>query len=128
MKGNQAHASAPIVLPDSLKVIKPKRVAIVGVTTTLSLAGTYAYLQNVWWKDQQSSFKIDHDMDYRYAKNMDKAAHFIGGAISAELFGVAFEWSGVQRKNALLYGGIASTALQAFIEVKDATIKPKLQS
>jgi len=59
-------------------------------------------------------------MDYRYAKNMDKAAHFIGGAMSAELFGVAFEWSGVKRKNALFYGGIASTAIQAFIEVKDA--------
>ena len=97
-----ANASNPILLPDSLKQIKPKRVAIVSGTTTLALVGTYAYLQNVWWKDQQSSFKIDRDMDYRYAKNMDKAAHFIGGAMSAELFGVAFEWAGVKRKNALL--------------------------
>lgn len=116
----KVHASNPIVLPDSLKEIKPKRVAVVAGTTTLALAGTYAYLQNVWWKDQQSSFKIDHDMDYRYAKNMDKAAHFIGGAMSADLFGVAFEWAGVKRKNALLYGGIAGTAIQVFIEVKDA--------
>jgi hypothetical protein len=120
MNATLANASNPILLPDSLKQIKPKRVAIVSGTTTLALVGTYAYLQNVWWKDQQSSFKIDRDMDYRYAKNMDKAAHFIGGAMSAELFGVAFEWSGVKRKNALLYGGIASTAIQAFIEVKDA--------
>lgn len=120
MTTSKVHASNPIVLPDSLKEVKPKRVAVVAGTTTLALAGTYAYLQNVWWKDQQSSFKIDHDMDYRYAKNMDKAAHFIGGAMSADLFGVAFEWAGVKRKNALLYGGIAGTAIQAFIEVKDA--------
>jgi hypothetical protein len=120
MTTSKVHASNPIVLPDSLKEVKPKRVAVVAGTTTLALAGTYAYLQNVWWKDQQSSFKIDHDMDYRYAKNMDKAAHFIGGAMSADLFGVAFEWAGVKRKNALLFGGIAGTAIQAFIEVKDA--------
>ncbi len=120
MTTSKVHASNPIVLPDSLKEVKPKRVAVVAGTTTLALAGTYAYLQNVWWKDQQSSFKIDHYMDYRYAKNMDKAAHFIGGAMSADLFGVAFEWAGVKRKNALLYGGIAGTAIQAFIEVKDA--------
>lgn len=120
MTTSKVRASNPIVLPDSLKEVKPKRVAVVAGTTTLALAGTYAYLQNVWWKDQQSSFKIDHYMDYRYAKNMDKAAHFIGGAMSADLFGVAFEWAGVKRKNALLYGGIAGTAIQAFIEVKDA--------
>ena len=120
LNSNITWATTPIILADSNKVIKPVRVAIVAGTTALALGGTYIYLQNVWWKTQQSSFKIDHDMDYRYAKNMDKAAHFIGGAMAAELFGVAFEWAGLKRSKSLLYGAAASTAIQAIIEVKDA--------
>lgn len=83
------------------------------------LAASYIYVQNVWWADQKTSFHIDHDMDYRYAKNMDKVGHFIGGSMSAELFKAGFYWAGMNAKSSYLYAGALGSLMQGIIELKD---------
>ena len=40
-------------------------------------AGTYYYLENTWWKDQSKEFHFDNGADLLYAKNIDKAGHFM---------------------------------------------------
>lgn len=104
---------------DTVLQVKTGRVLLLSGAASLTMVGTYLYLQNVWWSDQKSSFKFDHDMDYRYAKNMDKAAHFIGGCLSADLFSEGFMWTGLPERKSLFWGGVAGTAIQGMIEVKD---------
>lgn len=105
---------------DTTRRIHTGRVWLLAGAASLTMAGTYAYLQNVWWSDQKSTFKFDHDMDYRYAKNMDKAGHFIGGCVTADLFSEGFTWAGLPERKSLLWGGVAGVVIQGMIEVKDA--------
>ncbi|MCU0423713.1 MAG: YfiM family protein [Bacteroidia bacterium] len=104
---------------DTTKVNKTRLYMVAGATT-LTLAGTYYYLQNVWWNEDKTSFKIDWDMDYRYARNLDKTGHFFGGMITAELFDAAFIWAGVPKKRSIWYAAAAGNVIQTFIELKDA--------
>ncbi len=104
--------------PDPSSVNK-RKLAIIGGVTAVGLLSTYIYIQEVWWKDQQTSFHIDHDKDYVYAKNMDKAAHFIGGVMTAQVMKASFYWAGMKPIPAYLYAGAMGTALQLIIEVKD---------
>ncbi len=103
-------------------VTQPNRTRLYALagTSAAVMAGTYYYLQTVWWKENQTQFKFDKDMDYRYAKNLDKAGHFLGGEVTAQLFKMGYKWAGVNQSKALLYAGITGTAIQAIIEVKDA--------
>lgn len=99
--------------------IDPLRVGLVAGTSSGALVGVYIYMQNVWWSNQHNKFTIDHDQDYKYAKNMDKMGHFIGGSVTAELFGEAFQWAGMKKSNSYLYGGLIGVAIQGVIEIKD---------
>jgi hypothetical protein len=76
-------------------------------------------VQTVWWKEQSTSFHVDHYADYKYAKNMDKAAHFIGGVMSAQFFKSGFYWSGMKPVPAYLYAGALGSTMQIIIELKD---------
>lgn len=97
-----------------------KRLLMVAGATSLTVIGPYYYLQNVWWKDQKTDFKIDHDQDYKYARNLDKAGHFFGGVLTAELFDNAFSWAGVPKKKAVWFSAATGFAVQSIIEYKDA--------
>lgn len=102
----------------SSKIVKWKLYTALG-TTASSLGVTYYHLNNIWWKDNSINFHIDHDMDYRYAKNIDKLGHFLGGNITAELLQGQLQWTGMNRKQAATYSFIFSTLVQGFIEIKD---------
>lgn len=105
--------------PLNAQTINKRKIAIIGGVTAVGLLSTYIYVRQVWWKDQQTSFHIDHDRDYVYAKNMDKAAHFIGGVMTAQVMKASFYWAGMKPIPAYLYAGAMGTALQLIIEVKD---------
>lgn len=88
-------------------------------STAASLGVTYYHLQNIWWADNTTDFHVDHDIDYRYAKNIDKLGHFLGGNITAELLQGQLEWAGLRPKQAATYSFVFSTVVQTFIEIKD---------
>ena len=58
-----------------------KRIINVANPTGDQDAATKHYLENTWWKDQSQNFHFDNGADLRYALNVDKAGHFIGGLI-----------------------------------------------
>lgn len=99
--------------------IHPLRAKVVAGTAVLGLVGSYVYVQNAWWSDNKTSFHIDHDMDYRYAKNVDKGAHFIGGIMCAELFKSGLYWAGFSKERSYWYAFILSSIMQGFVEIKD---------
>ena len=107
------------IYQDSTKV-KKNRLIVVGGTTTLFLGSSYYYLQNVWWDEKQIEFHFDAGADLKYALNVDKAGHFLGGIQASDAFSSALTWGGINKKKSLLYGAFFGSALQLGIEIKDA--------
>ncbi len=87
--------------------------------TGLTLLASYIYVQNVWWSDNKQSFHFDNGPDYKYAKNVDKCAHLMGGLLLAEGLHGALKWSGLNDDKSYLYSFILGTTMHVFIEVKD---------
>jgi hypothetical protein len=115
----RAQVTDTIIPTHSGQEVNRLRAGAVAAASTGALAGVYIYMQNVWWHETPTKFKIDHVKDYRYAKNVDKAGHFVGGVVTSELFGSAFRWAGVSKPRSLIYGAAISTAIQGMIEIKD---------
>jgi hypothetical protein len=96
------------------------RLAVVSAGAVSVLGGSYAYIQNSWWNEKAVAFHFDDGSDLRYAKNIDKGGHFMGGALVSEMFQSSLQWSGVREKNAYWYGAAMGSFVQAAIEMKDA--------
>ena len=79
----------------------------------------HIYITNSWWSDKQVPFHFDEGADMVYAKNVDKAGHFLGGLMSADIFTSSMIWSGMKRKKALWYGAVFGSGMQLAIEIKD---------
>ena len=104
---------------DSTKV-NPYKLTLVLSSGVSTLAGSYLYVQNSWWSDQSIAFHFDDGTDLRYAKNIDKGGHFLGGLIVADLFHSSLKWAGVDEKKAYWYGAAMGSFVQLAIEMKDA--------
>lgn len=106
-----------------------KRFLIVSGATSLSFAGSFIYLNNSWWSDKKNSFHFDGGKslkhmfilkrDGKYAKNLDKAGHFLGGIITSDLTSSSLSWAGLKSGKELLIGGVFGSVIQGFIEYKD---------
>ena len=70
---------------DTNQVNKGKML-IISSTLGLALTGSYLYIENSWWADKQIPFHFDDGADLKYALNVDKAGHFMGGIEAADLF------------------------------------------
>ena len=101
-------------------IVNKKRVLIVGTSIAVSCAASYYYLQNTWWDEERNSFHFDHGADLTYALNVDKLGHFMGGMQAADIFSSSMEWTGINKKKAIWYGGAFGAGLQLAIEIKDA--------
>ena len=66
--------------------IQKSKVIIVSSSLALSMAGAYYYAENAWWNEQKVDFHFDQGADLTYALNVDKAGHFMGGIIVADIF------------------------------------------
>jgi len=104
---------------DSL-IVNKKRLLIAGTSIVGALGASYWYVQNSWWADQQASFHFDNGADLRYALNVDKMGHFMGGLQAADIFSSSMKWTGMNEKQALFSGAAFGSALQLAIEMKDA--------
>jgi hypothetical protein len=92
---------------------------IVTGSSAAVLGGTYLYLQKAWWSDSSRSFHFDDGRDWRYANNLDKVAHVLGGIIASNLYYDAFRWAGMEERKAAWAAFGMSTGIQLAIEVKD---------
>ena len=104
---------------DTTKVNK-KRVFIVGSSLGAAFGGSYWYIQNSWWSEKQIPFHFDNVADLTYALNVDKAGHFMGGLVAADIFSSSMKWAGMNKKQSLWYGAAFGSGLQLVIEMKDA--------
>ncbi|MBN2858288.1 MAG: DUF2279 domain-containing protein [Candidatus Delongbacteria bacterium] len=104
---------------DSLNIDYP-RLAVSGVATIGAMGASYYVMQNNWWSDEAVSFHFDDGMDLRYAKNIDKAAHFYGGYISQDMYYRSLIWSNVNKRSAILWSTGLSCFVQVLIDAKDA--------
>ena len=103
---------------DSIKINK-NRLLITSSLLGSSLVASYYYVENSWWSEKKTSFHFDDGADLKYALNVDKAGHFIGGLYAADIFKRSLEWSGFNEKRSLWYGGVFGATLQLAIEIKD---------
>ncbi len=104
---------------DSL-ILNKKRLFIAGTSIVGALGASYWHVQNSWWTDQKGSFHFDNGADLRYALNVDKMGHFMGGLQAADIFSSSMKWTGMNEKKALWYGAAFGSGLQLAIEIKDA--------
>ena len=104
---------------DTNKVNKGKML-VASSSLGLALTGSYLYIENSWWADKQIPFHFDDGADLKYALNVDKAGHFMGGIEAADFFSSSMQWAGMNEKQALWYGAAFGSGLQLAIEMKDA--------
>ncbi len=139
MGGHQLHLSSlpyfnsdkDSSIKESLNPINRTKMWIIVGGTALTLGASYYYANNAWWKGAKSSFHMDRDTksgsifsvlhgpDEKYAKNIDKLAHFWGGTIYSDLISYMLRDANVPAKRAGLYGALGGMAIQTFIEMKD---------
>lgn len=100
--------------------INKNRVFLVSSSMALSMGASYLYIKNAWWNDVSRDFHFDPGNDLVYALNVDKAAHFLGGVYSSDLFSTSFKWAGLKDKKSIWYGALFGTGIQMAIELKDA--------
>ena len=104
---------------DTNKVNKG-RMLVVSSSLGIALTGSYLYIENSWWADKQIPFHFDDGADLKYALNVDKAGHFMGGIEASDLFSNSMQWAGMNEKKSLWYGAFFGLGLQLAIEMKDA--------
>jgi hypothetical protein len=111
------------IKPDTLDAKDLKRQKIVpyavGVTSAVCFTGVYLYMQQVWWKDNVQKFHFDWSRDYRYANNLDKMGHFMGGQLVADAYFDACKGLKMTDKQAVWWGFSVGTMVQVLIELKD---------
>ena len=115
-KADSATHPAPDTLP--LNKMRLRRAVLAG-TSLLTLGSTYSYLKLRWWNDGYTSFHFDDGRDFRYASNLDKLGHLLGGAFTADAYYAGFRWAGVPQRRAEWYAAGATALVQLCIEFKD---------
>jgi len=96
------------------------KVLVVSSSLGLALTGSYLYVEKSWWSDKAVPFHFDDGPDLKYALNVDKAGHFMGGIAATDFFSSSMQWAGMNEKKSLWYGAFFGSSLQLAIEMKDA--------
>ena len=105
------------IIQDTVSLNKAR---LITVASGFSIAyiGSMAYLQYVWYKDD-NRVPFEFYNDFRGYNQIDKFGH-IGGAYVESYIGFhSLLWAGVPRKKAVLYGGSLGFFLQLPIEIWD---------
>ncbi|MEZ0485755.1 hypothetical protein [Fibrella aquatica] len=117
---NSLIRSESIALPDTLaRSTRRMRTGLLLGSSVLSLGATYVYLENKWWSEGYTNFHLDDGRDFRYASNVDKLGHLLGGIFTADVYYGGFRWAGVAQRRAEWYAVGAATFVQLSIEFKD---------
>lgn len=101
--------------------IEPLRLALVGGAAATLITASHVQNYNSWWKGERSAFHFGEDGTYTLGA--DKVGHFFFAYVSSDILGRSLIWSGVDRSNALLYGGLTALAFQTYVEIEDGYTK-----
>ena len=93
------------------------RLAFVGGTMAVGMAGIHIYQQNGWWKDNRAPFHFREDLTY--GLGVDKIGHFYGASVLTFVISRAVGWAHVSEPGTLWIGAGASLLFQTYIEVED---------
>jgi hypothetical protein len=106
--------------PDSLSegINKLKLYSIAGVTAAGFTIG-HAFLNDLWWKGERTSFHFNFREDWEYALGADKFGHFYFPYLVGNVYTELFRWSGVEEKRSLYYAAALSLSYQTYIEIRD---------
>jgi hypothetical protein len=95
------------------------RTGILFSSSVLSMGATFVYLEKKWWSEGYTDFHLDEGRDLRYASNIDKFGHLLGGIFTADVYYGAFRWAGMPQRKAEWYALGATAFVQLTIEFKD---------
>ena len=95
----------------------PLRLAIVGGTVAATMVAVHFYQQNGWWKDNQTSFHFQEDLDY--SLGVDKIGHFYGASGLTFILSKSLMWANVPQRESLLIGAGTSILFQTYVEIRD---------
>lgn len=100
---------------DSLNI--PKRNGVIIAQSTL-MGGTLLALSEAWYKDhKKSDFHLYND-NIEWLQ-MDKAGHAFSAYQLSRASSELLQWSGVTKKQSVLYGSASAIAFLSFVEVLD---------
>jgi hypothetical protein len=97
--------------------VKWGRFAIVTGALGATITAIHLYQMNAWWKDERGPFHFVDDNTY--ALNVDKAGHFLGGAVCSYVAIRSLEWSGFSHTASVFTGGALGALFELYIEFED---------
>ena len=103
--------------------VNTTKLAIIGGTTVAFFTYGYVIQNDIWWKGEQSDFHFNNSQDYKYALNADKLGHFYFAYLTTNIYSDLFQWTGIKKRKALLYGGLVAFTFQTFTEIRDGFSK-----
>ncbi len=110
----------PATRADTLsRATRHRRTGLLFGSSVLTLGATYVYLDKKWWGEGYTNFHLDDGRDYRYASNIDKFGHLLGGVFTADVYYAGFRWAGMPVRKAEWYALGATAFVQLNIEFKD---------
>lgn len=95
------------------------KASIITGSSFISLGSLFVFMNNSWWTNNAKSFHFDNGRDLRYANNLDKMGHLMGGIIAADAYYDVGKWVGMSDKKAAWFGFAMGTGIQTVIEIKD---------
>jgi uncharacterized protein YfiM (DUF2279 family) len=102
---------------DTSKIIYRRFIPIVSGISSL-YAGSMAYLQFIWYKDE-TRVPFQYYDDFKGYNQIDKFGHVYGSYLESYIGFHSLLWAGVPRKKAAIYGGSLGFVLQLPIEIWD---------
>jgi hypothetical protein len=97
---------------------KIKLYSILGATAGGFIYG-HAFLNDLWWKGEKSSFHFNFDQDWKYSLGADKLGHFYFPYLVTNVYTQLFQWSGVEEENSYYYAASLALFYQTYIEIRD---------
>lgn len=103
---------------DSLQKFSPLKFGGMVALTAATYGAAYGLVfAKGWWDEEGSHFHFEND--FEYAKNLDKAGHFMAGYLVAEVFYQGYYLSGLTEFQSYAAAAISAMATHVAIDVKD---------
>jgi hypothetical protein len=107
---------APLQAQDTSH-INPGRLAIVAGVTAGAVTAIHLYQQHAWWQGSKGEFWFVNDWDY--SRGVDKCGHMFGTFLTTRVFTFGLGWSGVERRQSVVYGAILGLGFELYVETLD---------
>jgi len=106
-----------IIAQDSSSINNARLITVIS-GASVAYFGSMAYLQYVWYKDSERVPFEFYD-DIGGYNQIDKFGHIYGAYLESYIGFHSMLWSGISRKNAIIYGGSLGFIMQLPIEIWD---------